>query len=58
MRAVVIMDHIHRKGSSGYYQLDRHIFHWRKKSVHVHRELGSVESRVLPPDCVDDLLTR
>jgi len=54
-RAVVIMDDIHRKGSSGYYRLDRHIFRWEKN---VHREPGLVESRVSPPDSVDDLLTR
>lgn len=54
-RAVVIMDDIHRKGSSGYYRLDKHIFRWEKN---VYREPGLVESRVLPPDSVDDLLTR
>lgn len=49
------MDDIHRKESSGYYRLDRHIFRWEKD---IYRELGLVGSRVLPPDSVDDLLTR
>lgn len=51
----MITDHIHRKGSSDYYQLDRHIFRW-KNDVNCDPRL--VENRVLPPDCVDDLLTR
>ena len=55
IRKVVMTGDIHRKGSSGYYRLDRHIFRWEKN---VHREPRLVENRVSPPNSVDDLLTR